>query len=317
MTSVSNRRRFLQGALMGAAGLGVLRGGLVPHQALAATASPLTATPVGDRHLLISGAGGNVLVAHGGDRLVLVDAGRRETARELLALIAGKTGDKPLGTVFNTHWHLDQTGGNAAMHEVGATIIAHENTRLWMTTDFTTVWDGTHYDRRPKEDHPDRTFFWKSETLDYDGQPVEYGYLMQGHTDGDIYVRFPRENILAVGDLLYPKRYPIIDYSTGGWIGGLIRTNQALLDLADDETVIVAGTGGVMARADVEAQLTMLQAVYDTVTETYRAGLGLAEFRAADPLADFKPEWSGDEALFTKMAFTGTWGHVRELGKII
>jgi glyoxylase-like metal-dependent hydrolase (beta-lactamase superfamily II) len=315
MTSVSNRRRFLQGALVGAAGLGVLKGGLMPRQALAATA--LAATPVGDRHLLVSGAGGNVLVAHGGDGVLLVDAGRRETASALLALVKDKTGGKPLGTVFNTHWHLDQTGGNAAMHEAGATIIAHENTRLWMTTDFTTVWDGKHYDRRPKAEHPDKTFFWNSETLEYDGQKVEYGYLMQGHTDGDIYVRFPRENILAVGDLLYPKRYPIIDYSTGGWIGGLIKVNQTVLDLADDKTVIVAGTGGLMARADVEAQVAMLQKVYDQVAETYRAGLGLAEFRAADPLGDFKAQWSGDEALFTEMAFSGTWGHVRELGKII
>jgi len=315
MGNPSNRRRFLQGALAGAAGLGALRSGLLPRVALAAES--LTVTPLGDKHFMVSGAGGNVLVAEGADSLLLVDAGSREAAHSLLSLIKDKTGGKPVKTVFNTHWHLDQTGGNAAMHEAGATIVAHENTRLWMTTDFTTRWDGQHYDRRPKSEHPDKTFFWNSETLDHDGKPVEYGYLMQGHTDGDIYVRFPEANIIAVGNLVYDRRYPVIDYSTGGWIGGLMRVNHTILDMADEQTKIVAGTGGVMSRADVEAQVAMLEKVYAQVQETYRSGLGLKEFREADPLAEFRGTWSGDEALFTEMAFSGSWGHVRELGKII
>lgn len=316
MNSSSNRRRFLEGALTGAAGLAVLNSGVLPHAALAATS--LKATAIGDRHFMVSGAGGNVLVAHGADTVLLVDSGRADAAQSLLSLVSDKTGGKPLSTVFNTHWHLDQTGGNAAMHEAGATIVAHENTRLWMTTDITTRWNDKHYAPRPEAEHPDRTFFWNSETLDYGGQAVEYGYLAQGHTDGDIYVFFPDDNILAVGDLVHAgKRYPIIDYSTGGWLGGLIEADKAILEKADGETRIMSGTGGVLSRADVETQLSMLEAVYEKVAVAYREGKGLEDFRATDPLKEFAAEWSGDPKLFTKMAFDGSWGHVRELGQII
>ncbi len=53
-------------------------------------------------------------------------------------------------------------------------------------------------------------------------EPIEYGYMPQAHTDGDIYVYFPGPNILVAGDVVSVDRYPIVDWSTGGWIGGMI-----------------------------------------------------------------------------------------------
>jgi len=37
-------------------------------------------------------------------------------------------------TVFNTHYHPENTGANEVLRQGGATIVAHENTRLWMAT---------------------------------------------------------------------------------------------------------------------------------------------------------------------------------------
>ena len=39
-----------------------------------------------------------------------------------------------MSTVFNTHFHPENTGGNEPLRQAGATIVAHENTRLWMAT---------------------------------------------------------------------------------------------------------------------------------------------------------------------------------------
>jgi glyoxylase-like metal-dependent hydrolase (beta-lactamase superfamily II) len=37
-------------------------------------------------------------------------------------------GDEPVKCVIDTHWHFDHTDNNAALHAVGATVLARENT---------------------------------------------------------------------------------------------------------------------------------------------------------------------------------------------
>ena len=40
------------------------------------------------------------------------------------------------------------------------------------------------------------------------GRRIEYGYLIEAHTDGDIYVAFPDANVIAVGDVVSPVARP-------------------------------------------------------------------------------------------------------------
>ncbi|MGD2167409.1 MAG: MBL fold metallo-hydrolase, partial [Gammaproteobacteria bacterium] len=81
----------------------------------------------------ISGAGGNIvaLVADGSAALVDTGSGRSPGTPE--NLIGERASD--VGLILNTHWHEDHTGGNDAFGAAGARIIAHENTRLWMSTE--------------------------------------------------------------------------------------------------------------------------------------------------------------------------------------
>ena len=51
---------------------------------------------------------------------------------------------------------------------------------------------------------------------------MEFAPVPPAHTDGDAYLFFPDVNILHTGDLLFNGTYPLIDYSTGGWIGGMV-----------------------------------------------------------------------------------------------
>ena len=77
----------------------------------------------------------------------------------------------------------------------------------------------------------------------YGAVRLELGALPPAHTNGDLYVFLREANVLMVSDTLTVKRYPVMDYSTGGWIGGVIDANTALLALADDNTRIVPGLG--------------------------------------------------------------------------
>ena len=64
---------------------------------------------------------------------------------------------------------------------------------------------------------------------------VRYGYIPDAaHTDGDLYVYFPQQNVLAVGDVVSGQGWPVVDWTTGGWIGGIVGGLQRLQTLAND-----------------------------------------------------------------------------------
>src|SRR5262245_40922047 len=106
------RRQFLEALGAGAAALAL------PCAAWA-RATP-SATKVTDRVTLITGAGNNVIVLAGDGGSLLVDAGDAAHASDVLRLAGGK-----VATVFNTHYHLESTGGNDAMASAGAKIVSH------------------------------------------------------------------------------------------------------------------------------------------------------------------------------------------------
>src|SRR5258708_5182971 len=138
------RREFLQ-ALAGTAALARPRG------AWAQTGPAVTT--LGDRIRLITGAGNNVIALAGDNGNLLVDAGDAAHVRDLLQG-AGK-----VSTVFNTHYHLESTGGNDAMAAAGAKIVAHVNTKLWMTQEIIRDWEGGKvYPPRAKAALPTEAF---------------------------------------------------------------------------------------------------------------------------------------------------------------
>ena len=115
----------------------------------------------------------------------------------------------------------------------------------------------------------------------FGGQTIEYAPLGQAHTDGDIYVFFRDANVLVVGDMMTAGKYPIGDYTSGGWLGGLVTATKTLLDLANPDTRIVPGEGPVQTRADLQAQYDMLSASRDAFVKMMRQGMSADEMLAA------------------------------------
>jgi cyclase len=238
--------------------------------------------------------------------VLLVDGGSARASSGLMKAIANLPGAGPVHTIFNTHWHPEQTGSNEQLGQAGRTIIAHENTRLWLTTDVTWTWSARRFTRLPKAAQPNKTFYTTG-ALD---SGVRYGYIPDAaHTDGDMYVYFPQENVLAVGDAVSGQGWPVVDYVTGGWIGGIVGGLQRLQTLANDETRIVPGRGPVLGLKDLKAQHEMYATIYDRLTQLLNKGRGPGEAVAAQPTKEFDAQM-GNPDEFVRRAFESLWAYV-------
>jgi cyclase len=281
--------------------------------------TPITATKLAENFIEITGAGSNVLLVTGPDGCAMVDGGLAERSAELLKIVSDQSNAKPVRVLFNTHWHAEHTGSNETLAKAGARIIAHENTKQWLSAEVSVEWQKRTYKPLPKAALPGDTFYATVATtrkMIFGDEPIEYGYLPQAHTDGDIYVYFPRPNILMAGDLVSVGAYPILDYSSGGWIGGMAQASKTLLTVANAETRIIPGTGPVQTRADLEAQQKMLATVMERLVKLLKQGMSAKDMIAAAPTKEFDAKW-GNPELFITNAYPGLWGHVRELGGIV
>jgi cyclase len=301
----SNRRNFIGAVLGGAAGLSLRR----RRPLLAAQTAEIASTPLGENLFLLSGAGANVVARTGGGGVVMVDGGTAENSAALLDTVAGLPGGGAVETLFNTHWHPEQTGSNLTLGRAGARIVAHENTRLWLTTDITRPWENRTFQPPPDEARPNETFYTTGR-MTIGGDRIEYGYMLQAHTDGDIYVFFPGPNVLVTGGLVSFENWPLVDWWTGGWINGMVDGIRILLDVCDRGTTIVPANGPVMTRADLEAQLTMYEEISGRLRAIMYNGRSPDDAIAERLTAPYPARLDGDADLFIRLAFESMWGHL-------
>jgi glyoxylase-like metal-dependent hydrolase (beta-lactamase superfamily II) len=299
------RRQFMQAVPAVTVGVVVARWVRAEEPALAVV-------PLGNALSVVTGGGGNVTFFQSSEGVLLVDGGSPEHSAQVLQLIKAHTGASRIHTLFNTHWHWDQTGSNRTLGAAGTRIIAHENTRLWLGTEVDCRWQDRIYKPLPKQARPNQTFYTTG-SLAFGGEHIDYGYLPQAHTDGDLYVFFRNANVLVVGDVVSVGSYPIIDYSTNGWLGGLLDASRTLIGLADPATRIVPGRGPVQKRSDVEAERDMLAAMKLRLSQLLAKGMSVPDMLAAAPSRDFDAQW-GDPTLFISNAFPGLTQRARELG---
>ena len=253
-----DRRSFL------IAGLGATAGLLSGCQSLAPASSapraaPPSTTKLTDRISVISGVPGNVtLLSDAGGAAVLVDSGSAELAAALQKTLAGLR----IGTLFNTHYHADQTGGNARFARTGAEIHAHTITKQWLAADYYVPAEDRWVKAPPKEAVPTVTFRGKGE-LRAGAESIEFGYLLEAHTRGDAYVYFRDSNVLVTGDVVSPLRDPALDWFAGGWLGGRVDAMDDLLEIANEATRVVPAYGPVMSRAELQAERDLMAKLYE------------------------------------------------------
>ncbi len=253
-------------------------------------AVPIQARPLGENLTLLSGPGGNVVVLHGADGLVVVDTFVAPAWPKLQESLASLGNGAPVKFVINTHWHFDHTDNNAPLHAAGATVVAHANTKRRMSEPHHLAVLELDFPPSPASALPQRVFTDRY-TLEANGERLELSHVPPAHTDTDVTVRFEHANVLHAGDVYFNGRYPYIDGSTGGHVDGMIAASNRLLSRADSDTKIVPGHGALATRADLVKYRDMLSTAADRVRKLKASGKSLEESIAAKPFTDLDGDW--------------------------
>ena len=297
-----NRRELLKGAAAGAIALWAPR--LHAQQGATQVADGL--------HVIDSGNGANVTVLTTSDGFVLVDSGVEGSLNKVNAALRSLSPNAKVRTLFNTHYHLDQTANNPAFAGQGAKIISQRRTQQWMSQKYWIPEEQRWEQARPKAALPTEIFN-QNGSLNAGGQEIDYGYLLMAHTSGDMYVHFKGANVIAVGDVASPVRDPELDWFTGGWVGGRVNSMDLVLSLSNDQTQFIPAYGPVMTKAEFQAERDMMETVRQRIFDRVRAGEGPEDMLAGGALDELPRKWK-DPKKFLYAAAKGGWAYHDKLG---
>src|ERR1700730_2960973 len=304
---------------VGGAAFAATNGWLTPRQAFAearglvslikdsAAVSPIVTHSLRNNISVFEGSGGNIAVLTGSDGKVLIDAGIGVSRPQITKALAELSAE-PVTHLINTHWHFDHADGNEWLHSAGAKIIAHANTRKYLSEiQRVEDWD-YNFLPLPSGGIPSEVFA-SERRLKLNGSSIGLKHYGRAHTDSDISVTFGEADIVHVADTYWNGIYPFIDHSTGGSIDGMIAASDANLAATTDKTIIIPGHGApVSNRAELKEFRDMLVAIRESVSALKKNGRSGDETVAAMPTTAFDAKWGNfviDPGFFTRLVYEG------------
>ncbi|OUR91527.1 MBL fold metallo-hydrolase [Flavobacteriales bacterium 34_180_T64] len=246
-------------------------------------------TKLSENVYMLVGAGGNIGISVGDDGVFIIDDQFAALTSKIEAAIR-KLSDKPFQFLVNTHFHGDHTGGNENIHNLGATIIAHDNVRQRLET--TPKRDKT---MNSKDALPVITFNDKL-NLHVNGEKVTIFHAEHAHTDGDALLYFTKSNVLHTGDTYFKGWYPYIDLNAGGSVNGYIEAVKQGLNVINEDTKIIPGHGSLSNKKEYESYLVMLETLKTRILEEIKKGRSEDEVSADNSITktfdDLGYSWS-------------------------
>jgi len=143
-------------------------------------------------------------------------------------------------------------------------------------------------------------------SLHLNGQTISIFHAPAAHTDGDAIVHFKDANVIQLGDVFSPGRFPFIDISSGGSLDGTIAALTTVLDLCNGETVVIPGRGPLSNISDIQASRDMLVDVREIILRAIADGMSADEAVTENLLADLEADWGGgviSAEIFTRLIY--------------
>jgi cyclase len=216
-----------------------------------------------------SGSNGGFIIGENG--ILVIDAKMDEASVAQSLEAIGKTSDKPIRYLVNTHSDGDHIMGNRYF-PASVTFIAHENCR----EDFFKENFGRESDWGAPEFYPFTPSVTFREKMDLwlGKDQIEFYYFGAGHTAGDIVVYVPDEKIAFIGDQYFKDRPQLIHSNKNGNSFEYVRTMTKMLETLDAE-IFISGHSDPAGRGDIEKSIQEMVQRQDKVKKLIEQGTDL------------------------------------------
>ncbi len=270
----------------------------------------LARTDLGSGIYMLVGRGGNLGVSTGSDGVFVIDDQFAQFAPAIIEEI-GSLSEGPIRFVANTHYHGDHTGGNEAMRETGASIVAHDNVRVRMSTkQENKLWGRTTEPTAPGA-WPTITFS-ETMTFHFNDQTIDVVHVPKAHTDGDSIIYFRQADVLHMGDNFFNGMFPYIDVDGGGNVSGMIAALNKGLELGGPNTKIIPGHGPLSTPGDMKAARDRLADIQSRVKQGIDSGQSMQDMIDGQILSDYSEFASFiDEKNMIKIAYRSQTGQMQ------
>jgi glyoxylase-like metal-dependent hydrolase (beta-lactamase superfamily II) len=264
---------------------------------------------------VIFGSGGNITAHVGEDGIILVDSGAVATAEQVLAAVKAIT-SLPIRLIINTSADADHVGGNEILATSGlainpdgfsdeeqATVLAHENVLTRMSANETAF---------PVSMWPTETYTARHRSMYVNDDAVQVLRQTGAHSDGDSIVHFRRADVIATGDVIDLRHFPIIDPARGGSIQGELAALNRLLELTvpamplvlkPGRTLLVPGHGRISDYSELVEYRDMVTVIRDIIQDQVSKGMTLEQVKTSDPTKGYRARYGRDTGPWTTDMF--------------
>ncbi len=212
----------------------------------------------------------SVVVAHGDDGILIIDAAYEQSAERVMEEIR-KLSQAPIKYLVNTHLHGDHTGGNKVLGK-DVPVIAHGSVREFLSKEQRRGDNVTP--AFPEFARPD-ILVENSMKLVLNGESISITHLPGGHTEGDLLLYFPDSKVLVVGDLLFAGYFPFVDTSNGGNPFTYLENVAYILENFPSDVVVNGGHGPVFSMSELKEWHATLSETFMIVKEAKASGMSL------------------------------------------
>ncbi len=235
--------------------------------------------------------GGTIAWLINKDGVAVVDTQFPENAKNCIAKIQEETSN-PFELLINTHHHGDHSGGNIAFKGIAKKVVAHKNSKANQER------VAKARNREDSQLYPD-TVFEDNFSQKLGDETITLRYFGPAHTDGDAIIHFENANVVHMGDLIFNRRFPYIDKSSGASIENWIKVLKNTRKTFDKDTLYVFGHSAngykiTGTHEDLKAKERFLKNLLKFAKKSKKAGKTLEQLVESTSTIPGSEEWKGN-----------------------